>query len=72
MGRKERKEGQREEGRKVGGRHLPEVWQLAASLTFHFPQGEVGCAEGPPAGRSRWAGTEEQGPAKPQGGLLSH
>ena len=61
----------REEGRKVGGRHLPEVWQLAASLTFHFPQGEVVCTEGQPTGRSRWAGMEEQGPANPQGVLLS-
>lgn len=50
----------------MGGRHLPEVWQLAASLTFHFPQGEVVCTEGQPAGRSRWAGMEQQGPANPQ------
>lgn len=54
----------------MGGRHVPEVWQLTASLSFHFPRGEVVCAEGPPAGRSKWAGVGEQGPANPRGGWL--
>lgn len=84
----ERKKGRREGGKKKGERgkkrrgrgedspSLPEVWQWAASLSFHLPREEMVCqrgsqrtAVGGPRGGE--AGTEEQGPADAQGVLLS-